>query len=96
MMSDFEDFPPYVKGSETSRAAAASMVPFTSTIKERVFDCIASLVGGATCDEIEAALNLRHQTASARIRELALAKRIKAKGTRKTRSGRNADVWVVR
>lgn len=51
---------------------------------------------GATCDEVEEALYLRHQTASARVHELMRAKRIVASGKkRRTRSGRTATVWVV-
>ena len=56
--------------------------------------------GGMTCDEIEVALDLRHQTASCFVRFLTqdkfLRPRIKANGEqdrRKTRSGRMAIVW---
>lgn len=56
--------------------------------------------GGMTCDEIEVALNIRHQTASCFVRFLTqdnfLRPRIKPNGEpdrRKTRSGRNAIVW---
>lgn len=51
--------------------------------------------GGATCDEIEVALGLRHQTASARIRELVEAgKLVDSDERRPTRSGRDAVVWT--
>lgn len=50
---------------------------------------------GATCDEVEAALGLPHQTASARVYDLAGGGQITADGqTRKTRSNRKARVWV--
>jgi hypothetical protein len=49
--------------------------------------------GGATCDEIELMTGMRHQTASARIRELYLKDRIKTVGKRQTRSGRMALIW---
>ena len=56
--------------------------------------------GGMTCDEIEVALDLRHQTASCFVRFLTqdnfLRPRIKPNGEqdrRKTRSGRMAIVW---
>jgi len=48
---------------------------------------------GLTCDEVEELLHIKHQTASARIRELALTKRIEPIGGRPTRSGRKAVVW---
>lgn len=51
--------------------------------------------GGATCDEVEVALGLRHQTASARLRELVLKGAIKDSGARRlTRSKRKAAVYV--
>lgn len=47
-----------------------------------------------TCDEVEIVTGLKHQTASARIRELALKGLIKDSGKRRlTRSGRKAVVY---
>ena len=52
---------------------------------------------GATCDEAEAALGWRHQTVSARFRELELKGLIvKTQRKRATRSGRAARVYVTR
>ena len=49
---------------------------------------------GATCDEIEVALSLSHQTASARVRDLFKAGSIRDSGIRRnTRTGRKAAVW---
>lgn len=49
---------------------------------------------GATCDELEQAYGMPHQTVSARLREMALSGSIVDSGhKRKTRSGRNAIVW---
>lgn len=51
---------------------------------------------GATCDEIEVALSLSHQTASARVRDLFKAGNIRDSGIRRnTRTGRKATVWEV-
>ena len=51
---------------------------------------------GATDDEIERHLNMRHQTASARRRTLVLKGRVSdSERERRTRSGRWATVWVV-
>jgi hypothetical protein len=50
---------------------------------------------GATCDEVEQALEGRHQTISARIRELVLMHFIiDSKVRRLTRSGRLARVYI--
>lgn len=54
---------------------------------------------GATDDEIEVSLTMRHQTASARRRELVKAGKVVADtygmGRRETRSGATATVWVL-
>lgn len=91
-------------GIETSDAAASSLRPHLNTMRAMVLEWI-RLRGseGATCDEIEAAHGMSHQTASARLCELsrpipsvraALIDRTAAK--RKTRSGRKAFVYVAK
>jgi hypothetical protein len=51
---------------------------------------------GATCDEVEAALDLTHQSASARFNELkACGVLVSAHRARKTRSGGSAEVHKV-
>lgn len=51
---------------------------------------------GATCDELETALRLSHQTVSARLRELALAREVVTTDQRRaTRRGRKARVYVA-
>lgn len=89
--------PGHVKGSDTSKEAAESVVSSAAAMRLKV----KAYVGrhgttGATCDEAECALSMRHQTASARLRELELATEIiKLDDKRKTRSGRNAHVYVL-
>jgi predicted transcriptional regulator len=87
---------PFVKGSVTSRDAAVSVVDLTPSLRDRVYQHVLSKGNaGATCDEVEAELKLRHQTASARVRELAqLGRIVDSTGRRKTRSGRYAVIWV--
>lgn len=86
--------PPYEKGSDTSRDAAIAALPFAVKQRERVYAAIAAREIGATCDEIEVDLNLPHQSASARIRELVQEERIyNTGGRRATRSGRAAAVY---
>ena len=79
----------------TSQQAATSMKPHAAGLEAVVLDCIRLSGEGMTCDEVEAKTKMPHQTASARVRGLALDKRIRPSGKyRKTRSGRNAIVWV--
>ena len=51
---------------------------------------------GMTCDELEQALDAKHQSVSAQIRHGVKNNEIEDSGMRrKTRSGRNAIVWVL-
>lgn len=76
----------------TSKAAKKSIEPKINQLQQSVLRAMKSK-GGATCDEIELMTGMRHQTASARIRELYLKDRIKTVGKRQTRSGRMALIW---
>lgn len=66
-------------------------------LREDVYRAIALTgLSGMTCDEVERETGLSHQSASARIRELALMNRIFDSGARRvTRSGRRATVWLA-
>lgn len=85
--------PPAVRHRETSVEAAESMREGAAALRAKVYRCIAQAKDGATCDEVEVALNLRHQTASARVNELMRSGEIVESGRRPTRSGRRAIVW---
>lgn len=88
---------PFEKGSDTSLDAAYEIQPAKDTLQYEVW-CYIRECGdyGATDDEIEQVLDLRHQTASARRRELELKGLVqKTPRRRPTRSGRNAAVYVV-
>lgn len=89
--------PPFARERETSRDAAISMLPHTHTLRRKVYELIKGRgERGITCDEVEVLLDLRHQTASARIRELYLQKLIARTGRRRiTRSGRGADIYIA-
>lgn len=87
---------PYERGSATSYDAARRIEPVAGTIRADVLRYIRERgEHGATDEEIEAKLNLRHQTASARRRELVIGGLLIAAGTRPTSSGRQAQVWVA-
>lgn len=91
---------PHVQGSHTSELAAESMEKSISGLRRDVLDCVSARPDGATCDEVEQILLMRHQTASARCRELVLMGKLErrldpATGReirRLTRSGRTASV----
>jgi hypothetical protein len=87
---------PHVAGCDTSAAAADSLdgLPVTA-LRAAVLKAIAAAPQGLTCDQVETRLALRHQTASARIRELSIMGMIEDSGRRdRTRSGRSARVYV--
>ncbi|HUT56646.1 MAG TPA: hypothetical protein VNA25_02100 [Phycisphaerae bacterium] len=86
---------PAVKGSETSEAAAEDAAGGAKSIRRMIYEFL-TRVGGATDDEIEEMFTLRHQTASARRRELVLRGLVRDSGHQKpTRSGSNATIWEV-
>ena len=88
---------PYVKDSETSKAAAVSVAGHTKQMRERIWRYIkAHGQRGRTCDEVEVGSGLCHQTVSARISELKRKSRLYQNGKRPTRSGRPADVHIAR
>ncbi len=81
-------------GTDTSRAAAKQWRQKARGDVRRVFECIEQSARGMTCDEVETTLQLRHQTASARIRDLVLAGAVIDTGIRrKTRTGSSARVY---
>lgn len=90
------NMPPFVRGSDTSAAAARSVAIDVQSMKEKIAAHIKNKNKfGATCDEVERALKMPHQTASARIRGLFTDGRLKDSGQRRmTRSKRKATVWV--
>lgn len=80
----------------TSHQAARRIEPHANTMRSLVKRFITGESDGATDDEIEVRLGLRHQSASARRRELVLLGEIRDSGKRRqTRSGRAAVVWVA-
>lgn len=86
---------PGANARDTSKQAAERVKPNVAALRQRL---LAELQvrgsTGATCDELEQALNLSHQTASARLREMNLKGAIVDSAKRRnTRSGRAAIVW---
>lgn len=87
--------PPPHNGTPTSKTAADSVADVAWSVRGMVLEAIRNASRGLTCDEAEVILSMRHQTCSARFRELAQAGRIRQQGTRATRSGRQASVYFV-
>jgi hypothetical protein len=87
---------PFEAGIDTSEAAAESIAESVTALRRKVLNAVKAAHDGVTCDQVEARLNMRHQTASARIRELSLLGLIEISVVRrKTRSGRYARVYFV-
>lgn len=82
---------PYV-GTDTSRAAAALIESSAPTLEARVIAFIENC--SATCEEVEDALGLSHQSAGARIRGAVLHGMVRDSGIRRPlKSGRMGIVW---
>jgi predicted transcriptional regulator len=90
----YPDAPGYAP-PQTSKDAAGSMKPKAAALRQRILAELQVRGSfGATCDELEGAMGLAHQTASARLREMALKGLIvDSEMKRATRSGRWAIVW---
>lgn len=84
-------------GPATSRAAAVAIVPHLPRLESVVCRAVcAAGTTGMTCDEIEQATQLSHQTASARCRALTERGLLEDSGHRRaTRSGRKAAVLIA-
>lgn len=96
-MKSYPKKPGFVKGSKTSKAAAKSMNGAAPSLRQKVYDYLVALgPKGATDDELEQLTELKHQTVSARRRELVIDGYVRDSGeTREVRSGRQATIWVV-
>lgn len=95
--------PAHVKGSDTSFLAAEAIAPYVNELQEKVLGVILnSGTKGMTCDEVEVALNMPHQTASPRINELMAptgerpALLFDSGARRKTQHNQLATVWIHR
>lgn len=89
---------PFARGSATSEAAAVAIQPQMNPLQAAVLDAIrARGEYGATDQEIEEATGLSGNTVRPRRGELKAAGRIQeAAFTRKTKSNRDASVWIAR
>jgi len=91
-------YTPFVRGSETSEAAAEAMPSERANTIRRTIEraIIEAEALGCTDDELQVGLNLEGSTQRPRRIELVQQHRIIDSGrTRPTRSGRKAVVWVA-
>jgi len=86
---------PYVRGSETSEAAAASITPSLANLQRQVLDALKGFgPSGATDEQLTDFIEMNPSTLRPRRIELLRKGYIfQADGTRKTRSGRAAAIW---
>jgi predicted ArsR family transcriptional regulator len=86
---------PFVEGSDTSEEAAERIAESVAGLRRQILFLIYR-DGPITCDAVEVLMRGRHQTISARIRELVQMGFVEDTGLRaETRSGRNARLYVV-
>lgn len=88
---------PAQEGSGTSVAAARRIEPVRENLRQRVYQAVREAhPGGLTEQEIEDATGLPGNTVRPRIVELVNRAGLVDSGrTRKTRSGREAVVWII-
>lgn len=94
----YPDTPGYQRGSETSQAAAVSMIQNSKTKRAQIVKEMSKQgFCGMTIDEAAVLLDCQTGTASARMRELELGGEIiKSTATRKTRFGKKARVYYLK
>jgi hypothetical protein len=82
---------------DTSLAAFRGIGPDRQSLKAEIhLHLLARRERGATCEELEFGMRLRHQTCSARLYELAKEGKIVDSGERRINiSGYGAIVWVA-
>lgn len=89
--------PPPSSRHGTSEAAAERIAPLAARLRARVLAAITAAGDmGMTDDELQAALGMPGNTERPRRRELEQDGKVRRAGrTRRTASGRQADVWVA-
>ncbi len=97
---DMEYPPARGDAPEESHLAAKDVSPYAASQRREILEYIKTQsLYGATCDEIEDSLGIRHQTASARMKNLKDSGDIVRhpdRLQRPTRSGSKAGVWVAK
>jgi len=89
--------PPHQRHSSTSRAAAIQMLPTAGTKRRLVYDLLLEWAKyGGTDEQIQVALQMPGNVQRPRRIELVAVGLVRDSGrTRKTKSGRQATIWVA-
>jgi hypothetical protein len=97
LFDGFEPVDKYQRHSETSKDAARDIESSASTLRAKVYQFLSASGGyGATDEELQIALEMNPSTQRPRRVELVEKGLVRDSGkVRKTRSNRNAVVWVV-
>lgn len=97
LASLFSPAPPYQSHSPTSIAAAQEILPDAGTLRFAVYECIRGAgQRGCTDEEVQTILAMNPSTQRPRRVELVNKGLVwDSKAQRRTRSGRNAVVWVA-
>lgn len=82
-------------GHENSEEANKRIQPRKFSLREQIVFHLRFYPKGQTCEQIEQALNVSHQTISARISELKAGGKIRVIGKGKTLNGSAADILGV-
>lgn len=93
----FDDLPPYIAGSTTSREAAEAIKESVPSLQSKVFAAIRRAKGAGLTDE-EGVEELGISPSTYRPRRIELVGKmlvVDSGGRRKTKAGRDAVVWIV-
>lgn len=87
---------PWVKGSDTSKAAAEKMERLAKSWRVKIYTYLRACPGGKTADELERELGIHPNTLTPRIRKLdELGLVVRTERTRETSHGAQAQVIVA-
>lgn len=90
------EYRPYQAHSETSQAAAESILPTAGSILGKVLRALRVSLTGRTNDELQVELGIGGSTIRPRVVDLVARGLVKDSGyKRPTRTGRDAVVWVA-
>lgn len=96
-MIQYPQLPGFETGSDTSQAAALSMISSAASLRYQALHLLRHAPDGLTSDELELLTGWPHQTASARLRELVLTGHAyDSRDRRRTSHGRMAVVRRAR
>jgi len=86
----------YHRGQDTSLRAFADIQGVSGKLRLIIWQTVFEAgTRGMTCEELEDALGMKHQTCSARITELKKSGHLVVSGRRKNRGGSSARAYII-